>query len=683
MRVPVAVVLSVILISSVHAQDKQPRAVDELIAALHSPDQHVREEALTSLSAFGVTATDALVAALADQQISRDATVALGRIGPAVAPALIAILANPDVSLRRGAAVALGRIGGAAAETSVPSLITALGDPDDHVRAYAGWALGQIGTPASGTLRTIGSVPLAALISSLRLEDTRNGVVEALRQLGPAAGPALRSALSDSDPNVRQGAVIGLGKIAAVETSVPSLNTALSDPDQRVRQEAVDALGRIGQSGSPSSVIAPLTAALADAAPRVRAEAARCLSGLPPSSAASAVPALVVALGDQDEFVRRSASDTLRLIGPLTVPALIAALNDPRADVRRGAAKTLGGMRHPDEQVIPRLIAALEDPEQAVREEAAKTLSHFGPAAVPPLIAALGNSNPETRRLAAVALRAGPESSVPALVAALWDPDETVRHAAAAALENAVRIPVLAKLSAPPLFDPAIVQQTLDLAVSRTMKELRPGEIVYNPPDRMQVGVSEPITVRIARSDFEGDLKRDLVGRGVPFAAEIKVGTFVRVELGGPDFKINAMGDRDRVLPEGTMQEWRFDVLPLHAGKRRILDLLVSVRIHLPSAAEIPGAGARTLQSPASRQMVAVATKEELYSFPSFHREIAVDVNPGTFVRNLLADNWQYFLTGLATVTMGIAAFFGKRWFERSAEQRKPSSPARTKGRHR
>jgi HEAT repeat protein len=683
MRVATGVVLAVILVSSIHAQDGQPHSIDGLIAALHSPDQHVREEALKSISTLGVTATDALIAALADPQVSRDATVALGRIGPAAAPALTVALTNPDLRIRQGAAVALGRIGGAAAETSVPSLIAALGDPDEYVRAYVGWALGQIGAPASGPLRNIGPAPLAALISNLRVSETRDGVVKALKLLGPTAIPALRGALSNPDPKIRQGAAIGLGEImaAAPETSVPSLSAALSDSDPGVRQEVVEALGRIGQSGSASSVIAPLTAALGDAEPRVRAWAAIALSWLS-SSAANAIPALVAALGDQDEFVRRSSADTLRQIGQPAAPALIAALGDSRAKVRRGAAETLGSIRPPEDQAIPKLIAALEDTEPSVREAAAATLRYLGSAAVPALVSALGNPNPETRRLAAVALQEGPKLSIPALVTALWDPDEKVRHAAASALDNAIRIPyAAATCPCPPWFDPAIVQHTLDLAVGRAIKDLGPGEIVYNPPDRMQVGVSEPITARIARGDFEGDLKRDLVGRGLAFAAKIKVGTFVRVELGGPDFKVDAVGDRDRVLPEGTMQEWRFDVLPLHAGKRRILDLLVSVRIHLPGAAEIPGA----FQFPASssQQMVTTATKEELYSFPSFHREIAVDVSPVMFARNLLADNWQYFLSGLATVATAIAAFFGKRWFEGRATRRDPSSPARTKARRR
>jgi HEAT repeat protein len=158
-------------------------------------------------------------------------------------------------------------------------------------------------------------------------------------------------------------------------------------------------------------------------------------------------------------------------------------LGDSRAEVRRGAAETLGRIRPPEERAIPKLIAVLGDAEPSVREAAGATLGYIGSAAVPALVGALGNPNPETRRLAAVALRQGPKLSIPALVAALWDPDEKVRHAAASALDNAIHIQYsAAACPCPPMFDPAIVQHTLDLAVGRAIKDLGPGEIVYNPP---------------------------------------------------------------------------------------------------------------------------------------------------------------------------------------------------------
>jgi hypothetical protein len=250
------------------------------------------------------------------------------------------------------------------------------------------------------------------------------------------------------------------------------------------------------------------------------------------------------------------------------------------------------------------------------------------------------------------------KAAVPALVAALWDDEPTVRDAAATALnEIPIQIVGAGRDGPPPIeVDTELQEKILDLAVQHAITKLDPGEIVYNPPARMQVGVEEPITVRIARGTFEGDLRRDLVGRGLPQVEKIKVGTFMRAELAGPDFRVTALGDRDRVLAEATMQEWRFNVLPVHSGERRILELLVSVRIQLRA-------------------------KEELYSFPSFHREIIVDVNPSWYVQNFLADNWKFFIGGFGTAAAGLIAFFGKRWFERRASLRAPLPSARAKRR--
>jgi HEAT repeat protein len=77
-----------------------------------------------------------------------------------------------------------------------------------------------------------------------------------------------------------------------------------------------------------------------------------------------AVPALIQALGDRSENVRRAAAEALGAIGdPQAVPALIQALGhetDPFADdwaVRRAAAWALGKLGDP--QAVPPLIQAL------------------------------------------------------------------------------------------------------------------------------------------------------------------------------------------------------------------------------------------------------------------------------------------------------------------------------------
>src|SRR5260221_10019 len=70
-------------ISLSYAQDHSITQIEELIAALRSPNGTVREEAITSLARIGLTAAPALTAALgdADLEVRQGATVALERIG--------------------------------------------------------------------------------------------------------------------------------------------------------------------------------------------------------------------------------------------------------------------------------------------------------------------------------------------------------------------------------------------------------------------------------------------------------------------------------------------------------------------------------------------------------------------------------------------------------------------------
>jgi hypothetical protein len=292
------------------------------------------------------------------------------------------------------------------------------------------------------------------------------------------------------------------------------------------------------------------------------------------------------------------------------------------------------------------------------------------PPAIPALIAALSSPNPETRRLAAVALgRIQNEAAIPALVEALWDSESMVRQAASTALNEIPKLHIAYSSPPPPgtphPINPELQQQIFQLAIQRAMAERTPGQLLFNPPTQMTLGVGERITVRIGRGALEGDLTRDLRGRGLAQIENIKVGTLIRAELSGPDFQTSLInGDRDRIIPEGDMQEWQFHVLPLKAGPRRMLDLLVSIRIHLPTSEEFQGSqGLLRAQYPA---------KEELYSFPSFHREIAVDVNLKFYVTRFLDENWKFFAGGFGAVAVSLIGFFGKRWLDSRAPRQPP-----------
>jgi len=175
-----------------------------------------------------------------------------------------------------------------------------------------------------------------------------------------------------------------------------------------------------------------LLQALGDEAEDVRKAAARALGRI---GDRQAVPPLIQALGDEDEDVRSAAAKALGRIGdPRAVPVLIQALGDGDEDVRKAAAEALGGIG--DRQAVPALLQALGDENWRVRSAAAEALGRIGDRrAVPSLLQALGDRDRRVRWAAAEALgRIGDRQAVPALIQALGDEDGWVRWTAAEAL---------------------------------------------------------------------------------------------------------------------------------------------------------------------------------------------------------------------------------------------------------
>jgi hypothetical protein len=95
-----------------------------------------------------------------------------------------------------------------------------------------------------------------------------------------------------------------------------------------------------------------------------------------------AVPAIVAALRNDIEVVRRAAALALRELGPAAeaaVPALVAALKDDDGISMRAMAATALGEIGP--AAVPALVAALKDDDEIVRKFAARVLGEIGPAA--------------------------------------------------------------------------------------------------------------------------------------------------------------------------------------------------------------------------------------------------------------------------------------------------------------
>ena len=202
----------------------------------------------------------------------------------------------------------------------------------------------------------------------------------------------LQGKLNDEDEATRLNAAYALGNIG--EPAIPTLIEALRQESKSAWNRNIDR----GDFTNPSQldVIYGLAAVGESAVPALaevlgddtnwwaRAGAAAAL-GCMGEPARGAVPALIEALKDDSEWVRRNAADTLGNIGPLArsaVPALIEALRDDRpvsrwslsdAPLRENvmiALAKMGQLPH----LTPVLKDALQDQNQYIRSWAAIAL---------------------------------------------------------------------------------------------------------------------------------------------------------------------------------------------------------------------------------------------------------------------------------------------------------------------
>lgn len=216
-----------------------------------------------------------------------------------VIPRLTAVLKDPNPELRRTAAQALGKI---AYASSLPALVEALHDPDPVVRRNAAWAIGMIGPDEFDW-----SPVILLLFDSDHSVREAAGLTLGLTGANQDGAEFLQERLHDPklSTDTKRLGVLALGSmVRRSETGI--IIKMLQDPEARVRRWAVAALGEIADA----QAVKPLGALLAtDPDPGVRLEAAFRLGKF---GGAAARPALVSALKDADENVRRLTQAALK-----------------------------------------------------------------------------------------------------------------------------------------------------------------------------------------------------------------------------------------------------------------------------------------------------------------------------------------------------------------------------------
>src|SRR5437762_1315738 len=210
-----------------------------------------------------------------------------------------------------------------------------------------------------------------------------------------------------------------------------------------------------GADEEPVSAGKPLSAWMAqlkNANLARRLEATEAIAELGPK-AQKAVPALIEALKDSDEYVRLRVSSALTQVGKPAAPALVEALKQKDTNVRRMvlyAMAIIAEQEKIDGAEKP-LLGLLKDEDVIVRIFAVRALGKLkAESATGPLLDAMKKEDPFVRRSAAYALGdSGAKEAIKPLAGLLKEEDALIRRAGADSLGEIGKglLPVLPALS--------------------------------------------------------------------------------------------------------------------------------------------------------------------------------------------------------------------------------------------
>jgi HEAT repeat protein len=417
--------LVVILMLAPWAQSADPieQRVQGFVKDLQSSDPNRRDYAASELRKMGALAKDAapaLAKALDETEwwVASDIVKALEAMAPhSIGP--VAKMLKSKTAVARIRAASLLEKWGAKASGELKLMLPALKDDEARVRLAVAKAIGECGESAA---------PGCYRLLTARDPDHREAAAVALAGIGSATFTKLRTTLKGKNDFGRAGAATALG-YAGAEEAIDDLAAATRDDEDFVREQAVLALGRIQRR--PDASIGALLRAMGDKSDSVRRAAVKGAVLFGPDGARQ----LIAVLDLVADPARPGAIEALAEIGEKASEAIDDGLESKSPGIRAGCAEAIGGMDLLARIDLAPVAGLLEDGVPEVRAAAARSLAMRGKASkryADEVRVLLKDEKAAVRLTAARALGAiaSDGETVKTLEAAMKDKDGRVRIAA-------------------------------------------------------------------------------------------------------------------------------------------------------------------------------------------------------------------------------------------------------------
>ncbi len=431
-------------------------ALSYLLPRARGGEHHVLLVLLDILSIDSVRARlspgrEAEIVALARAALEEDA------MRDAAAGFLAARAGDMAPRLGRGWGTVQHLLASADAQHRAIGLSIALNPPEEIGAAEIELVLPFLGS-AEPMLRSMAAVMLAAAPSARRAGDLL---------------PALRPALTDPAPEVREAALLALSTDVAPEDAeglIAVLLALTEDAGYASRESAARAAASLARNGAMPTFLTRIVPLLAHADRGLRIGALRAIRTAEPGPAGAAtIGAILPLLSDPHWAVRETAAQTLAVIPSPTmagtvVDHLLPLLRDGDMRARWAASRALSLLPLEDRAaaVTDTVLASQPDVDEQPRRWKAAIIGHaargaLGPPTARRLQAMMTEADPVTRIFAAQALATMAEADIaatdPAAVLALLplrgvQPWHLHTDAVRAALRLLARLPIADRMAA-------------------------------------------------------------------------------------------------------------------------------------------------------------------------------------------------------------------------------------------